>query len=96
MFNPFVDQLTEDQRLYGYFQQGWATAYTALSRVHDVFAEERTINWGSAILWALLLPDLSPNDFNLWDKLKSQSSQIILIHFKSYPQIIENGIAAIP
>ena len=38
-FYPFVDQLTEDERLYGYFQQDRETAHTTLStlsRVHEV------------------------------------------------------------
>ena len=75
LFNPFVAELTEDERLYGYFQQDGATAHTALaalSRVHEVFGEERTINRGSATLWRSRSPELSPCDFYLWGKLKSQ------------------------
>lgn len=62
LFNPYVDQLTENKQLYGYFQQDRATAHTltTLSQVHEVFSEERTISRGSAISWPTRSPDLSP------------------------------------
>ncbi|KAJ4442965.1 hypothetical protein ANN_04601 [Periplaneta americana] len=96
LFNPHVDQLTEDGRLYGYFQQDGATARTALVRVHEVFGEERTISTSSATSWPPRSPDLSPCDFYLWGKLKSQVYSNNPHTLEELQQNIENAIAAIP
>ena len=67
LFNPFVDELTEEELLYGYFQQDGATAHTTsrtLSRVHDVFGVDRTVSRGSEICWPSRSPDLSPCEFH--------------------------------
>ena len=70
-----MEELTEEEILYGSFQQDGATAYTAsrtLSRVHDVFGVDRTVSRGSEICWPSRSPDLSLCDFYLWGKLKGQ------------------------
>ena len=99
LFNPFVAELTEDELLYGYFQQDGATAHLPwlpLSRVHKVFGEERTISRGSATSWPSRSPDLSPCDFYLWGKLKSQVYSNNPHTLEELQQNIQNSIDAIP
>ena len=82
-----MDELTEEELLYGYFQHDGAMAHTAsrtLSRVHDVFGVDRTVSRGSEICWPSRSPDLSPcADFYLWGKLKGQ------VYPSTNPQTLE-------
>jgi hypothetical protein len=64
-WNHFFEQLTENERLYGYFQQDNATAYTApnsVSALQEMF-DDRIIITG---LWPPRSPDLSVCHFYLW------------------------------
>jgi hypothetical protein len=72
MFNPFVNQLTDEETTYGYFQQYGATAHTALhsmNRIWEVFPEERVVSRGR---WSARSPDLTVCDFFLWGALKGK------------------------
>ena len=65
----FFDQLTEQEKQQGWFQQDGATAHTArvsMAAVSEVFGD-RVI---SRSLWPPRSPDLTPPDFYLWGKLK--------------------------
>ena len=65
-------QLTERERNYCFFQQDGATCHTSersLTRVHQIFTEERTVSKG---LWPPRSPDLSTSDFYLWGYLKGK------------------------
>jgi hypothetical protein len=72
ILRPFLAELTEEEKLYCYFQQDCATAHTdhvsleALGKVHD----GRIISRG---LWPPRSPDLTPCDFYLWVKFKRRS-----------------------
>jgi hypothetical protein len=57
VLEPFFEQLTDDERQYGYFQQDNATAHTAphsVSALQEVF-DDRIISTG---LWPPRSPDL--------------------------------------
>jgi hypothetical protein len=65
MFNPFVNQLIDEEKAYGYFQQDGATAHTArhsMSRILEVFPEERVVSRGR---WSARSPYLTVCDFFL-------------------------------
>ena len=50
LLQPFIAQLTEDEREYAFFQQDGATAHTpwiSMAYVHEAFGEEHT---GSTVL----------------------------------------------
>ena len=84
-----MEELTEEELLYGYFQQDGATAHTSsrtLSRVHEVFGVNRAVSRGSEICWPSRSPDLSPCDFYLWGKLKGQV-------YSNSPETLEANIA---
>ena len=69
ILEPFFDQLTEQEKQQGRFQQDGATAHTArvsMVAVSEVFGD-RVIPRG---LWPTRSPDLTPPDFYLWGKLK--------------------------
>ena len=69
ILEPFFDQLTEQEKQQGWFQQDGATAHTArvsMAAVSEVFGD-RVISHG---LWPPRLPDFTPPDFYLWGKLK--------------------------
>jgi hypothetical protein len=71
ILNPFFNQLTAEERQYGYFQQVNATAHTAnasMVAIREVF-EDRIISRG---LWPPRSPDLSFCDFYLWGNLKGK------------------------
>jgi inhibitor of nuclear factor kappa-B kinase subunit alpha len=71
ILEPFFEQLTDDERQYGYFQQDNATAHTArnsISALQEVF-DDRIISTG---LWPPRSPDLSVCDFYLWGNLKGK------------------------
>jgi hypothetical protein len=73
ILGQFFPQLTEDERLYGRFQQDPATPHTArISRqaLSDIF--EDTIN--SSGIWPAL-PDLNSCDFSLLGLFEGQSLQ---------------------
>jgi hypothetical protein len=64
ILNPFFNQLTAEERQYGYFQRDNTTTHTAAATmvaVLEVF-EDRIINRG---LWPPRSPDLSFWDFYL-------------------------------
>jgi hypothetical protein len=61
ILNPFFNQLTAEERQCGCFQQGNATAHTAMVAIRKVF-EDRII---SRRLWPPRSPDLSFCDFYL-------------------------------
>lgn len=70
--NPIVNDFTEDEWLYGYFHQYYATAPTVLVtlwREHDLICGKGTINRGSSISCSSRPPDFSFCDFYLWGKL---------------------------
>ena len=94
-----MDELTEEELLYGYFQQDGATTHTAsriLSRVHEVFGVDRTVSRGSEICWPSRSPDLSPcADFHLWGKLKGQVYSNNPQTLEALEASISNAIAAI-
>jgi hypothetical protein len=62
IFGQFFPELTEEGRLYGWFQQDLATAYTArmsMQALANVFGD-RIISSG---IWPARSPDLNPCDF---------------------------------
>ena len=68
----FNDQLTPQDKMQFFFQQDGATCHTShrsLTRVHDMFTEERTISKG---LYPPRSPDLLSCDFYLWRTLKQK------------------------
>ena len=79
--NPFFNQLTADEKQYGYFQQGDATAHTANATMVDATAhtanatmvaiqevfEDGIISRG---LWPPRSPDPGFCNFYLWGNLK--------------------------
>jgi hypothetical protein len=69
ILSPFSAELTEEQRLYGVFQLGSATAHTAY--VSMVFGD-RIISRG---LWPPRFPDVVPRDNYLWGSLKDKMHQ---------------------
>jgi hypothetical protein len=81
ILSPFFTKLTEEERLYGVFQQDSATAYMAhmsLEALQVVFSG-RVISCG---LWPPCSPDLTPCDSYLWGSLKDKVC-------KSNPHILE-------
>jgi hypothetical protein len=72
IFEKFYAQLTPHECEYAIFQEDGATCHTScesLSRIHDVFTEERTV---TKRLWPPRSPDLSTCDFYLWGYLKGK------------------------
>ena len=70
LLQPFIAQLTEEERKYAFSQQDGAMAHTSqfsMSYAHEAFGEERTVSTG---LWPPRSPDLSTYDFYLWGNLK--------------------------
>jgi inhibitor of nuclear factor kappa-B kinase subunit alpha len=64
-------ELTEEERLYGRFQQDSVTAHTArisMQALSDVF-RDRIISSG---IWPACSPDLNPCDFFFWGCLKDK------------------------
>ena len=69
ILEPFFDQLMEQEKQQGWFQQDGATAHMArvrMAAVGEVFGD-RVISRG---LWPPGSPDLTPPNFYLWGKLK--------------------------
>jgi len=60
------------------------TSCESLSRIHDVFTEERTVTKG---LWPPRSPDLSTCDFHLWGNLKGK---VYTINPKTLEDLKEN------
>lgn len=72
ILRQFNEQLTPQERMQFFFQQDGATCHTSqksLTRIHEVFTEERTVSKG---LWPPRSPDLSSCDFYLWGNLKQK------------------------
>ena len=70
ILEQFDYQLTPQDKMQFFFQQDGATCHTShksLTRVHDMFTEERTI---SKSLWPPRSPDLSSCDFYFWGTIK--------------------------
>ena len=73
ILEQFNGQLTPQDKMQFFFQQDGATCHTShrsLTRVHDMFTEERTT---SKRLWPPRSPDLSSCDFYLWGALKQKA-----------------------
>ena len=99
ILNPFLEQLTDEEKSFGYFQQDGATAHTArvtIERVHAVFGAERTVSRNSDTAWPARSPDLSPCDFFLWGSLKGQVYQNKPRTLEELKTNISNAISAIP
>jgi predicted transcriptional regulator len=67
----FFSELTEEERLYGWFQQDSITAHTvhmSMKALSDVFGN-RII---SSDIWSARSPDLNPCDFLFWGCLKDK------------------------
>jgi hypothetical protein len=74
ILRQFFSELTEVERLYGWFQQDSATAHTArmsMQGLSDVF-RDRII---SSDIWLACTPDLNPCDFFLLGLFEGQSLQ---------------------
>jgi hypothetical protein len=74
ILRQFLSELTEEERLYGWFQQDSATANTArmsMQALSDVFGD-RIINND---IWPAGSPDLNPCDFFLLGLFEGQSLQ---------------------
>ena len=72
ILEQFNDQLTPQDKMQLFFQQDGAkchTSHKSLTRVHDMFSEDRTI---SKELWPPRSPDLSLCDFYLWGTLNQK------------------------
>ncbi|GFU35484.1 hypothetical protein NPIL_13611 [Nephila pilipes] len=81
--NLFVNPLTEDERLYGYFQQDGATAHTVLtilSQVLEVFDVRRTVSKVRYVSWPPRSPDKSLCDSHPWNNCRFRCAQIIFTH----------------
>ena len=71
ILSAFIDQLTEEERSTGYFQQDGAAAHTANISLHflnEIFPN-RIISKG---IWPPRSPDLSVLDFYLWGATKQK------------------------
>jgi hypothetical protein len=69
ILEQFSPELTEEEELYGFFQQDLATAHTAcifMQSLSYVF-EDRIISSG---IWPAFSPDLNPCDFFFWGCLQ--------------------------
>jgi len=72
ILHPFFEQLTDNEKQNGTFQQDNATAHTAyasLAALEEVF-EDRVISRGR---WPARSPDLNPCDYFLWGCLKAKA-----------------------
>jgi hypothetical protein len=67
---PVIAELTEEERLYGVFQQDSTAhmAHVSLEALREVF-DYGVISRG---LWPPRFPDLTPCDFYLWEILKDK------------------------
>jgi hypothetical protein len=91
---PFFEQMTDNERQYGYFQQDNATAHTArnsMSALQKVFAD-RIISTG---MWPPRLPDLSACDFYLWGNLEGKVYRNTLHTAQALEKKIRNMVASI-
>lgn len=71
MLRPFLNELTQEEKDYGYFQQDGATAHTAhnsIATLHEVY-DDRIISTG---LWPPRSADLTYCDYYLWGYLKGK------------------------
>jgi hypothetical protein len=71
MYRKFFPELTEEERLYGWFQKYSATVHTAhisMQALSDIF-EGRII---SRDIWPACSPDLNPCDFFFWGCLNGK------------------------
>ena len=72
IFEKFYAQVTYHESEYAIFQHDGRNCHTScesLSRIHDVFTEERTVTKG---LWPPRSPDTATCDFYLWGNLKGK------------------------
>jgi hypothetical protein len=94
ILGKFFPALTEEEILYGWFQQDSATAHTehlSMQALSDVF-RIRIISSG---IWPAHSPDLNPCDFFFWGCLKNKvyNSHLVDGRTKKY---INREIANIP
>jgi hypothetical protein len=71
ILGQFFSELTEEERLYHWFQQDSATGHTAcmsMQALSDVFGD-RIISSG---IWTACSPGLNPSDFFFWGCLKEK------------------------
>jgi hypothetical protein len=76
ILEQFFPELTEEKRLYGWFQQDSATAHTAristrMQALSNVFGD-RIISSG---IWPARSPNLNPCDIFFWGLFEGQSLQ---------------------
>jgi hypothetical protein len=71
ILGKFFPELTEEKRLYGWFQKDPATAHTARmsKQVLSSIFGDRTI---SSCIWPECSPDLNPYDFFFWGCLEDK------------------------
>lgn len=102
ILNPFLAELTEDEKTYGYFQQDGATAHTAptsLEHIYKIFTPDRVVSRGQSCIdpsWPPRSPDLTVCDYFLWGTLKNKVYQNNPHTLKELQQNISDEIAAIP
>ena len=96
ILEPLYDELTYTERLTGCFQQDNATAHTAnesMTELRHVFCC-RII---SKELWPTRSPDLTPNDFYFWGRMKNrvyETNPHVLEELKENIRTIISSISA--
>jgi hypothetical protein len=77
MLQPFLNQLTDQERQIGYFQQDSARAHTARATMRYLYQNfgDRVISEG---VWPSRSPDLTPLDFSLFGFLKDNVFRNVL------------------
>jgi hypothetical protein len=73
ILTPFLNELHDDELIYGYFQQDGATAHTTGATINFLsnFYADRLISRNTLNNWPLRSCDLTPCDFFLWPFLKN-------------------------
>ena len=70
----YVNQLTDDELITGYYQQDgatWHTSNASMREIEKFFFQDRIIS-KKKNLWPPRSPDLTPADFFLWGLLKGK------------------------
>jgi hypothetical protein len=70
---PFLNQLHDDELVYGYFQQDGATAHTTRATIDFLaeFYDNRIISRNTPNNWSRRSCELTPCDFFLWPHIKN-------------------------
>jgi hypothetical protein len=73
ILTPFLNELHDDELIYGYFQQDGATAHTTGATINFLsnFYADRLISRNTLNNWPPRSCDLTPCDFFLWPFLKN-------------------------